>query len=401
MKLHEYQAKALLKQFGASIPEGGVATTLKEAVRVWRATGSGKVAIKAQIHAGGRGQGGGIKLAETEPEVRAAAAKILGMTLVTRQTGPEGRLVRSLLVEEALPIEREFYAAVTLDLARGTPLLMVSASGGMSIEEIAERDPKAIMRAHFHPFLGLTAHRTRELSFKLGLHGKQMTACARLFATMARIFQEKDASLVEVNPVAVLADGRVVAADAKMVFEETALYRHEDIAELRDEAEEDPAEFEAHLADLSYVKLDGAIGCMVNGAGLAMATMDILKHFGGAPANFLDIGGRAKRDRVTRAMKIILSDPNVKGVFVNIFGGIVRCDEVAHGLIAAREELEIKVPITIRLTGTNDEEGRRLLAAAGFTTGVDLAETAQAAVRSIQHHYPQNAASPSEVIGGQ
>ncbi len=385
MKIHEYQAKDLLRLAGAPTPRGQVAATVDEAVAAWRAAGSGKVAIKAQIHAGGRGKGGGIKLATTEDEVKAAAGAILGMTLVTHQTGPEGRVVKKVLVEEAVAIEQELYAAITLDRVSGRPVLMVSRSGGMDIEEVAARDPQAILRESLHPLAGLAGWQARALAYRLGLGqgpdgGKRASAGAKVLAALAKLFLQKDCSLVEVNPLAVLADGRVVAADAKVTFDDSALFRNPELEALRDEDEEEPAERAARIADLSYVKLDGTIGCMVNGAGLAMATMDILKHFGGQPANFLDIGGGAKRERVVEALRIILADPHVKGIFVNIFGGIVRCDEVARGIVDARNELGIKVPITIRLTGTNEAEGRKLLEEAGFVTGVSLNEAAQKAV---------------------
>ncbi len=384
MKIHEYQAKSLLKAAGAPVPAGQVASTVDEAIAAWKAAGSVKVAVKAQIHAGGRGKGGGIKLGTTEQEVRDAASKILGMTLITHQTGPEGRLVKKVLVEEAVSIAKELYAAITLDRSAGRAVLMVSASGGMDIEEVAAKTPEKIIRVHLHPTLGLMPFQARSLAFQLGLADKSVSGCVKVLSAMAKLFFDKDCSLVEVNPLAVLTDGRVLAADGKVGFDDSALYRHPDVEALRDEDEEDPAEKEAREAELSYVNLDGEIGCMVNGAGLAMGTMDILKHFGGSPANFLDIGGGAKRERVVKALRIILRDPAVKAVFVNIFGGIVRCDEVAHGIIAAKNELGIKIPITIRLTGTNEAEGRRLLEEAGFITGVGLNEAAQKAVASVK-----------------
>jgi succinyl-CoA synthetase beta subunit len=389
MKIHEYQAKALLKECGAPVPAGAVAATVDEAVAAWRAAGSVKVAVKAQIHAGGRGKGGGIKLGSTEAEVRDAAGKILGMTLVTHQTGPEGKVVKKVLIEEAISIEKELYVAITLDRASGAPVLMASRQGGMDIEEVAAKTPEAILKVYLHPFLGLEAWQARQLAFGLGLgethkDGKRVGACVKALQSMVRLFLTKDATMVEINPLAVLTDGRVVAADGKVTFDDSALYRRPEIEALRDNDEEEPAEREARLADLSYVKLEGNIGCMVNGAGLAMATMDILKHFGGQPANFLDIGGGAKQERVVQALRIILADKHVKGVFVNIFGGIVRCDEVARGIIKAKEQLGISVPITIRLTGTNEAEGRKLLDDAGFVTGVGLKEAAEKAVASVR-----------------
>ncbi|RMH58701.1 MAG: ADP-forming succinate--CoA ligase subunit beta [Candidatus Hydrogenedentota bacterium] len=388
MKIHEYQAKALLKEFGAAVPRGRAVDSVEEAVEAWRELGRPRVAVKAQIHAGGRGKGGGIKLAETEEDVRSAADSILGMTLVTHQTGPEGRLVKKVLIEEAVAIEKEFYAAVTLDRARGCPILMASREGGMEIEEVAARNPEAILKVALHPLAGIRPFEARSLAFALGLHrfkkAEVLKEGIRTLTALARLFLEKDASLVEVNPLAVLEDGRVVAADGKVNFDDSALFRHPEIEALRDEAEEEPAEREARSAGLSYVKLDGTIGCMVNGAGLAMATMDIVKHFGAEPANFLDVGGSAKRKRVAKALEIILADPNVKGIFINIFGGIVRCDEVAHGIVAAKKELGIEVPVTIRLTGTNEEEGRRILEEAGFAVGKSLNEAAEKAVAVLK-----------------
>ncbi|PIU46204.1 MAG: ADP-forming succinate--CoA ligase subunit beta [Candidatus Hydrogenedentes bacterium CG07_land_8_20_14_0_80_42_17] len=382
MKIHEYQAKQLLASYGAPIPLGDVADTPAEVLKVWNRIGKGRVAVKAQIHAGGRGKGGGIKLAETEDEVLSSAKKIIGMNLVTHQTGPEGIKVRKVLVEEALEVKSEFYAGITLDRSSRSPVLMVSKFGGMEIEEVAAREPDSIVKMKIHPLSGLFQFQARELGYRLGLIGKPLQSAVRIFTAISKLFVEKDASLIEINPLFHLKDDRIVAGDAKIGFDDSALYKHEDIEALRDEFEEEPAEREARKANLSYVKLDGNIGCMVNGAGLAMATLDILKHFGGTPANFLDIGGGAKRERVKDALKIILTDKNVKAIFINIFGGIVRCDEVAHGVISAKKELGISVPITIRLTGTNEKEGRSMLESEGFATGVSLDEAAQKAVRS-------------------
>jgi len=382
MKIHEYQAKQLLASYGAPIPLGDVADTPEEVLKVWNRIGKGRVAVKAQIHAGGRGKGGGIKLAETEDEVLSSAKKIIGMNLVTHQTGPEGIKVRKVLVEEALEVKSEFYAGITLDRSSRSPVLMVSKFGGMEIEEVAAREPDSIVKMKIHPLSGLFQFQARELGYRLGLRGKPLQSAVRIFTAISKLFVEKDASLIEINPLFHLKDDRIVAGDAKIGFDDSALYKHEDIEALRDEFEEEPAEREARKANLSYVKLDGNIGCMVNGAGLAMATLDILKHFGGTPANFLDIGGGAKRERVKDALKIILTDKNVKAIFINIFGGIVRCDEVAHGVISAKKELGISVPITIRLTGTNEKEGRSMLESEGFATGVSLDEAAQKAVRS-------------------
>jgi len=382
MKIHEYQAKQLLASYGAPIPLGDVADTPAEVLKVWNRIGKGRVAVKAQIHAGGRGKGGGIKLAETEEEVLSSAKKIIGMNLVTHQTGPEGIKVRKVLVEEALEVKSEFYAGITLDRSSRSPVLMVSKFGGMEIEEVAAREPDSIVKMKIHPLSGLFQFQARELGYRLGLIGKPLQSAVRIFTAISKLFVEKDASLIEINPLFHLKDDRIVAGDAKIGFDDSALYKHEDIEALRDEFEEEPAEREARKANLSYVKLDGNIGCMVNGAGLAMATLDILKHFGGTPANFLDIGGGAKRERVKDALKIILTDKNVKAIFINIFGGIVRCDEVAHGVISAKKELGISVPITIRLTGTNEKEGRSMLESEGFATGVSLDEAAQKAVRS-------------------
>lgn len=383
MKIHEYQAKEILRAFGVPTPRGRVAATVDEAVAAWRDLG-GRVAVKAQIHAGGRGKGGGIALCASEADVRREAGRILGMTLVTPQTGPEGRRVKKVLVEEVVEIEREFYAAAMPDRAARRVVVIASASGGMAIEEVAARDPKAILRHEVDPFLGIQPHEGRAIAGRLGLRGRPALECAKVIVGIARALEAKDASLVEVNPLALLGDGRVVAADAKMNFDENALFRHPDVEALRDLDEEDPQEREAKEANLSFVNLPGNIGCIVNGAGLAMATMDVIQHFGGEPANFLDIGGSAKADRVAKAFRILLADRSVRAIFVNVFGGIVRCDEVAKGIVAAAREVGLDRPLIIRLTGTNEEEGRRILAGAGYKVGTSMAEAARAAVEAAR-----------------
>ena len=389
MKIHEYQAKAILKSAGGPVPESRVASTVEEAVQAFKDLGSIKVIIKAQIHAGGRGKGGGVKLASSEAEVKEVAGQILGMTLVTHQTGPEGKLVKKIMIEEAVDVKKEFYAAITLDRENACPVMMVSREGGMEIEEVAEKNPEAIIKLNLHPLYGISPYQARYLAFKLGLmeddpSGGAVSQAAKVFTALARLFLKKDASMVEVNPLALLGDGRVVIADAKVTFDDSALPRMPDIEELRDEDEEDPAENAARKADLSYVKLDGNIGCMVNGAGLAMGTMDIVKSYGAEPANFLDVGGTAKSERVKQALELILSDPNVKAIFVNIFGGIVRCDEVAKGIVLAKNELGISLPITIRLTGTNQEEGIKVLEDAGFEVGASMNDGAEKVTASIK-----------------
>jgi succinyl-CoA synthetase beta subunit len=384
MKIHEYQGKEVLARHGVPVPRGIVITKAEEARAAAEKLG-GRVVVKAQIHAGGRGKGGGVKLAATPDEAVKLAGEILGMTLVTKQTGPEGKLVRTVLIEEALPIERELYLGVVLDRSEGFPVMMASKFGGMEIEEVAAENPDAILKAHFDPDVGLHPYMCRKLAFGLGLEGDAFKSGVTFMHALAQAYGETDASLLEINPLVTTTDGRVIALDAKMNVDDSALFRHKDIAAMRDIHEEDPLEVEASKFDLNYIKLDGNIGCMVNGAGLAMATMDIIKHCGGEPANFLDVGGDASQERVAAAFRILLSDPSVKGVLVNIFGGIVRCDMVARGVVAAAEEVKLSIPLVVRLEGTNVEEGRRVLAESGIDliVGDGMADAAEKVVAAV------------------
>ena len=384
MKIHEYQGKEVLAQHGVPVPRG-IVITEAEAARAAAEELGGRVVVKAQIHAGGRGKGGGVKLADNPDEAVKLAGEILGMTLVTKQTGPEGKLVRTVLIEEALPIDRELYLGVVLDRSEGFPVMMASKFGGMEIEEVAEENPDAILKAHFDPDVGLHPYLSRKLAFGLGLEGDAFKAGTKFMHALANAYSETDASLLEINPLVTTTDGRVVALDAKMNVDDSALYRHKDIAEMRDVHEEEPLEVEASKFDLNYIKLDGNIGCMVNGAGLAMGTMDIIKHCGGEPANFLDVGGDASQERVAAAFRILLSDTSVKGVLVNIFGGIVRCDMVARGVVAAAEEVKLSIPLVVRLEGTNVEEGRRVLAESGLDliVGEGMADAAEKIVAAV------------------
>ncbi len=384
MKIHEYQGKEVLAEHGVPVPRGIVITEASEARAAAEELG-GRVVVKAQIHAGGRGKGGGVKLADNSDEAVEFAEEILGMTLVTKQTGPEGKLVRTVLIEEALPIDRELYLGIVLDRSEGFPVMMASRFGGMAIEEVAEENPDAILKAHFDPDVGLHPYLSRKLAFGLGLEGDAFKQGIKFMHALAKAYCETDASLLEINPLVTTADGRVIALDAKMNVDDSAMYRHPLIAEMRDIHEEDPLEVEASEFDLNYIKLDGDIGCMVNGAGLAMATMDIINHYGGEPANFLDVGGDASQERVAVAFRILLSDPSVKGVLVNIFGGIVRCDMVARGVVAAAEEVKLKVPLVVRLEGTNVEEGRQVLADSGLDlmVGKGMADAAEKVVEAV------------------
>jgi succinyl-CoA synthetase beta subunit len=365
LKVHEYQAKEILARYGVAVPRGRVATSPEEARAIARELG-GKVVVKAQVHAGGRGKAGGVKLAADAEEAFKVARQILGMKLVSKQTGPEGKVVHKVLVEQALGIARELYLGVVLDRTAGLPVLMASKFGGMEIEEVAAEHPEAILKEHFDPCGGLQAYQARKLAFALELSGETLKQFARFVTALARAYTESDATLAEINPLLITVGGEVLALDAKMNFDDSAIDRHRDIAGMRDLDEEDPLEVEASKFDLNYIKLDGNIGCMVNGAGLAMATMDIIKHHGGAPANFLDVGGGASQERVENAFRILLSDPEVKAVLINIFGGIVRCDMIASGVVAAAKSLNIKVPIVVRLQGTNVDEGKRILAESGL-----------------------------------
>ena len=380
MKLHEYQAKQVLRAYGVPTPRGSMAKTVAEA-RSAAAELGGKVVVKAQIHAGGRGKGGGVKLAHSVDEAERHAAAILGMTLVTHQTGPQGRLVQRLLVEEQLPIEREIYLGITLDRALSKPVFMASAQGGVEIEEVAARDPSAILREVVDG-AQLEGYQARRLAFALGIAPEARAAAVQAMQALAEAYDESDASLVEINPFVLTTDGRAVALDAKMDIDDNALFRHRDLAELRDLDEEEPLETDAIDHGLNYIKLDGNVGCMVNGAGLAMATMDIIQYAGGMPANFLDVGGGASKDQIKNGFRIILSDPNVKAIMINIFGGILKVDVLADGIVAAAQELKIGVPMVLRLEGTNVEKGREILAGSGldFIVASDMKEAAQQAV---------------------
>ncbi len=382
MKIHEYQAKVLLARYGVPVPRGEVAHTAEEVDTIARRLG-GSVVIKAQIHAGGRGKGGGIRIAQGPAEAAELAKTMLGMKLVTHQTGPEGRIVQRVLVEETLPVSRELYLGVVLDRARAKAVFMASAAGGVDIEEVAATAPEKILKETMEPGLGLAAFQARKLSYGMGLEGATASAAASAMMALARAYEDLDASLAEINPFVVTTDGRVVALDAKINLDDNALYRHKDLLELRDLNEEDPLEVEASRYGLNYIKLEGNVGCMVNGAGLAMATMDIIKYAGGSPANFLDVGGGASAEQIQNAFRILLSDPHVKAVLINIFGGILRCDRLATGVVAAARELNIRVPVVVRMEGTNVEEGRRILTESGlnFTVAENMRDAAEKVVR--------------------
>jgi succinyl-CoA synthetase beta subunit len=381
MKIHEYQAKALLREFGVPVPNGDVATTPADA-RVVAARLGGPVVVKAQVHAGGRGKAGGIKLADDAESAERAARQILGMRLKSPQTPPDGIQVRSVLVEEASAVERELYLSITLDRARATHVVMASASGGMDIEEVAARAPEKIVREWAHPALGIQDYQARHLAYGLGLAGDQFKQAAALIRRLFAFYLVRDASLAEINPLIVTKDGRVLALDAKLNFDDNALWRHPEIVALRDVNEEDPLDVEASKYNLNYIKLDGNVGCMVNGAGLAMATMDIVKLAGGEPANFLDVGGGASPEQIENAFRILSSDPSVKAVFINVFGGILRCDRLAAGVIAAIRKLGLRLPVVVRMEGTNMELGRTMLAESGLalTNADDMGDGAKKAV---------------------
>jgi succinyl-CoA synthetase beta subunit len=381
VKIHEYQAKALLSRYGVAVPRGEVAATPEEAREVAKRLG-GAAVVKAQIHAGGRGKGGGIRVARDPEQAFEHARTILGMTLVTPQTGAAGRIVRKVLVEEALELDRELYLGVTLDRSRGLPVVIASRSGGMEIEEVAAKDPAAVLREPVDPFLGLFPFQARRLAFALGLAGDSFREGVSLLQSLFRAYVDTDSTLAEVNPLLVTREGRVLALDAKMTFDDNALFRHPDIREMRDLAEEDPLEVEASKFGLNYIKLDGSVGCMVNGAGLAMATMDLVKLAGGEPANFLDVGGGASEEQVKNAFRIIFSDPNVRAILINIFGGIMRCDVIAKGVVAAVREMGLALPVVVRLEGTNVDEGKRILRESGLavTPAEGLADAARKAV---------------------
>jgi succinyl-CoA synthetase beta subunit len=386
VKIHEYQAKEILRRYGVATPRGKVADNPDEAARICEELG-GRCVVKAQIHAGGRGKGGGVKLAKSPQEAREHASKILGMQLVTHQTGPEGQLVRKVLIEETADIAQELYLSITLDRARGKHVLMASSQGGMDIEEVAEKDPEAIFRQAVEPTLGIVPFQARAVARGLGLKGQTAAKAAKLISGLVNAYADTDASLAEINPLMVTGGGDVMALDAKMSFDDNALFRHKDVLEMRDLAEEDPLEVEASKFNLNYIKLDGNIACMVNGAGLAMATMDIIKLYGGDPANFLDVGGGASQEAVKNAFRILVSDPNVKAVLINIFGGIARTDRIARGVVGAIEELgNVNLPVVVRLEGTNVEEGRRILSEAPFPFIVakDMADAASKVVAAAK-----------------
>ncbi len=382
MKIHEYQAKAILAKFNVPVPRGEVATSLEEAEAAARSLG-GSVVVKAQIHAGGRGKGGGVKVAKDAAEARELAGKILGMTLITHQTGPDGRLVQRLLIEETLPIERELYLGIVLDRVQGKPVFMASSQGGMDIEEVASKTPELILKEAIDPGLGLMPFQARKLAFGMGVPAGSVNAATGAMIALAKAYVAIDATLAEINPFILTADGKVYALDAKVTLDDNALFRHKDLAGLRDLSEEDPLEVEASKYGLNYIKLDGNIACMVNGAGLAMATMDIIQYAGGSPANFLDVGGGASAEQVKNAFRILLSDAHVKAVLINIFGGILRCDTLAAGVVGAARDLNVQVPIVIRMEGTNVELGRKILAESGFnfTVAEDMRDAAEKVVK--------------------
>jgi succinyl-CoA synthetase beta subunit len=382
MKIHEYQAKAILATYGVPVPRGEVIFAAADAAAVVGRLGGGTVVVKAQIHAGGRGKGGGVKVVTGADAARETAGKILGMHLVTHQTGPSGQVVRRVLVEQGLRIKRELYLGIVLDRASERLVLMVSPDGGVEIEKVAQDTPERIFKAFIHPGIGLSAYQTRALAFALGLEGAQVAQAGRLMMALYKASVATDASLLEINPLVVTQDGDLLALDAKMAFDDNALFRHPDFAALRDTSEEDPLEVEASKFSLNYIKLDGTIGCMVNGAGLAMATMDIIKLAGGEPANFLDVGGGASAEQIKNAFRILMADTAVRAVLINIFGGILRCDVLAEGVIAAVKELGVPVPIVIRMEGTNVEKGKQMLNESGlnFTTADTMSEAAERVV---------------------
>ena len=386
MNIHEYQAKALLGRFGVSVPQGRVAFGPGDAEQAAQELGGSTWVVKAQIHAGGRGKGGGVRVVKSYAEVRQVAEQMFGMQLVTHQTGPQGKEVKRVYVEEGCNIDRELYVSVLLDRATSFVTFIASTEGGMDIEEVAARTPDRIHKVAIDPATGMQPFHARKLAFGLGLEGAQVRAAVSFFQGMYRAFTELDASLVEINPLVVTGDGNLLALDAKLNFDDNGLFRHKEIADLRDEDEEDPAELEAGRHELNYIKLDGSIGCMVNGAGLAMATMDIIKLYGGEPANFLDVGGGATAERVAIAFKIILSDLNVKGILVNIFGGIMRCDVIATGIVEAAKEVDLHVPLVVRLEGTNVDLGKAILAETGLDilSADDLADAAEKIVHAVQ-----------------
>jgi succinyl-CoA synthetase beta subunit len=385
MNIHEFQAKQVLGRFGVPVPKGQPASTPDEAAAAFRALGQPKAVIKAQIHAGGRGKAGGVKLISSADEAREFAARLLGKPLVTHQTGPEGRVVRRVYVEEASQVARELYLGMVVDRKAAAVAVIASTEGGMEIEEVAAKTPEKILTDPIDPLVGMAPFQARKIAFALGLKDKQVGQFATLLAALYRAFVETDASLIEINPLVVTADGRVICLDAKISFDDNGLFRHPDIRELRDSNEEDPAETEAAKYDLSYVHLDGNIGCMVNGAGLAMATMDIVKYYGAEPANFLDVGGGANAQKIAAAFRILLSDARVKAVLINVFGGIMQCDVLARGVVDAAREVKLSVPLVVRMEGTNVKEGKQILAESGIKViaANDMADAARRVVESI------------------
>jgi succinyl-CoA synthetase beta subunit len=385
MNIHEYQAKGLLARFGVSVPKGHVAYSPEEAVEAASKLGGPVWVVKAQIHAGGRGKGGGVKVVKSLDEVRDTAKRMIGMNLVTHQTGPKGKLVKRVYVEGGCDIRRELYLGMLVDRATSRVTIMASSEGGVEIEEVAAKHPEKIIKVAVDPASGIQSFHGRRIAYGLGLVGPQVASCVKFVEAMYRAFIDLDCSIVEINPLVVTGEGEVMALDAKMNFDDNALFRHKDVEALRDEDEEDAAELEAGKHSLNYIKLDGNIGCMVNGAGLAMATMDIIKHYGGQPANFLDVGGGATKERVTTAFKIILSDANVEGILVNIFGGIMRCDTIAEGVVAAAREVSLHVPLVVRLEGTNVDLGKKILAQSGLpiVSADNLADAAEKVVKAV------------------
>jgi succinyl-CoA synthetase beta subunit len=386
VNIHEYQAKQLLRDFGVAVLRGGPATTAEEAVKVAEGLGGPVWVVKAQIHAGGRGKGGGVKVVKSLEDVRSEAKRMLGMTLVTPQTGPKGKTVHRLYIEDGCDIGQELYLGMLLDRGTSRVTVMASSEGGVEIEEVAAKHPEKIIRVAIDPALGLMPFHARKIAYGLKLEGNQVGSAVKFLTAMYKAFIALDASIVEINPLVVTKAGEVVALDAKMNFDDNALFRHKEIEALRDETEEDPTEREASRHELNYIKLDGSIGCMVNGAGLAMATMDIIKLYGGEPANFLDVGGGATRERVTTAFKLILSDHNVRGILVNIFGGIMRCDIIAEGVVAAAREVRLEVPLVVRLEGTNVELGKKILKDSGLpiVSAENLADAAEKVVKAVR-----------------
>ncbi|MCM3160486.1 ADP-forming succinate--CoA ligase subunit beta [Metabacillus litoralis] len=386
MNIHEYQGKELLRKYGVSVPNGKVAFSVDEAVEAAKELGTDVVVVKAQIHAGGRGKAGGVKVAKNLDEARTYAEEILGKTLVTHQTGPEGKEVKRLLIEEGCDIKKEYYVGLVLDRATSRVVLMASEEGGTEIEEVAEKTPEKIFKEVIDPAVGLQGYQARRIAFNINIPKELVGKAVKFMMGLYQVFVEKDCSIAEINPLVVTGDGNVMALDAKLNFDSNALYRHKDIVEYRDLEEEDPKEIEASKYDLSYISLDGNIGCMVNGAGLAMSTMDIIKYYGGEPANFLDVGGGATAEKVTEAFKIILSDKNVKGIFVNIFGGIMKCDVIAEGVVEATKQVGLEIPLVVRLEGTNVDLGKKILNESGLniTSAESMADGAQKIVSLVK-----------------